>query len=177
MPVLLLCRRSERTQEVQAGGQTAGEEEQRQDQEGGSSQNQTGRLQQQEETLLGRSRFPASRLLLCRAFGVFTSASPLLAQSEEDEPDVDSDFEDGSMNSVSVSEGSNSRSSRSKKKPSKSKPKKKKGELEGRRLLILESNLLGQTDQRGTSLVHPCWSARFGRKPRSPLLLIVASLM
>ena len=48
-------------------------------------------------------------------------------QSEEDEPDVDSDFEDGSMNSVSVSEGSNSRSSRSKKKPSKSKPKKKKG--------------------------------------------------
>ena len=49
------------------------------------------------------------------------------AQSEEDEPDVDSDFEDGSMNSVSVSEGSNSRSSRSKKKPSKSKPKKKKG--------------------------------------------------
>lgn len=49
------------------------------------------------------------------------------AQSEEDEPDVDSDFEDGSMNSVSVSEGSNSRSSRSKKKPSKNKPKKKKG--------------------------------------------------
>lgn len=51
----------------------------------------------------------------------------MCVQSEEDEPDVDSDFEDGSMNSVSVSEGSNSRSSRSKKKPSKSKPKKKKG--------------------------------------------------
>lgn len=40
---------------------------------------------------------------------------------------MDSDFDDGSMNSVSVSEGSNSRSSRSKKKASKSKPKKKKG--------------------------------------------------
>ncbi len=50
-----------------------------------------------------------------------------MLQSEEDEPDVDSDFEEGSMNSVSISEGSNSRSSRSKKKPSKSKPKKKKG--------------------------------------------------
>lgn len=37
--------------------------------------------------------------------------------------DVDSDFDDGSMNSVSVSDSSNSRSSRSKKKP---KPKKKK---------------------------------------------------
>lgn len=48
-------------------------------------------------------------------------------QSEEDEPDVDSEFEDGSLNSVSISEGSNSRSSRSKKKPSKSKPKRKKG--------------------------------------------------
>lgn len=50
-----------------------------------------------------------------------------VAQSEEDEPEVDSDFEDGSMNSVSMSEGSNSRSSRSKKKTLKSKPKKKKG--------------------------------------------------
>lgn len=48
-------------------------------------------------------------------------------QSEEDEPEVDSDFEDGSMNSISMSEGSNSRSSRSKKKIPKSKPKKKKG--------------------------------------------------
>lgn len=67
-----------------------------------------------------------------RAFGVFTSTFPsCFAQSEEDEPDVDSDFEDGSMNSVSVSEGSNSRSSRSKKKPSKSKPKKKKGACAG----------------------------------------------
>lgn len=37
--------------------------------------------------------------------------------------DVDSDFDDGSINSVSVSDSSNSRSSRSKKKP---KPKKKK---------------------------------------------------
>lgn len=50
-----------------------------------------------------------------------------VSKSEEDEPEVDSDFEDGSMNSVSMSEGSNSRSSRSKKKPPKSKPKKKKG--------------------------------------------------
>lgn len=50
-----------------------------------------------------------------------------VTQSEEDEPEVDSDFEDGSMNSVSMSEGSNSRSSRSKKKTPKSKPKKKKG--------------------------------------------------
>lgn len=73
---------------------------------------------------------------------MFTSASPLVAQSEEDEPDVDSDFEDGSMNSVSVSEGSNSRSSRSKKKPSKSKPKKKKGAWKGRHLLILKMDLL-----------------------------------
>lgn len=40
---------------------------------------------------------------------------------------MDSDFEDGSLNSVSISEGSNSRSSRSKKKPTKIKPKKKKG--------------------------------------------------
>lgn len=150
MPVVLLCRRSKRTQEVQAGAQTAGEEKQCQDQEGGSSQNQTGRLQQQEETLLGTTRCPSPTLLSrlwCCAFGVFTSASPVVAQSEEDEPDVDSDFEDGSMNSVSVSEGSNSRSSRSKKKPSKSKPKKKKGASEGRHLLILEMDLLGQTDQ------------------------------
>lgn len=44
---------------------------------------------------------------------------------------MDSDFDDGSMNSVSVSEGSNSRSSRSKKKPAKSKPKKKKGVSSG----------------------------------------------
>lgn len=50
-----------------------------------------------------------------------------VTQSEEDEPEVDSDFDDGSMNSISMSEGSNSRSSRSKKRTPKSKPKKKKG--------------------------------------------------
>lgn len=158
---LSFCRRSQRTQEVQAGAQTAGEEEQRQNQESGSSQNQTGRLQQQAETLLGTTRCPTFLpfftplswlpcLLLCHAFWVFSYVSPLVAQSEEDEPDVDSDFEDGSMNSVSVSEGSNSRSSRSKKKPSKSKPKKKKGASDTQNLLTLlkfveELNLLGQT--------------------------------
>lgn len=42
-------------------------------------------------------------------------------QSDEDEPDVDSDFDDGSF---SVSDGSN-RSSRPKKKPKSSKKKKK----------------------------------------------------
>lgn len=40
---------------------------------------------------------------------------------------MDSEFENGSINSVSISEGSNSRSSRSKKKLSKNKPKRKKG--------------------------------------------------
>ncbi|XP_041868076.1 chromodomain-helicase-DNA-binding protein 4a [Melanotaenia boesemani] len=53
------------------------------------------------------------------------------SSSEEDEPDVESDFENGSINSVSISEGSNSRSSRSKKKTSKSKPKRKKEAEEG----------------------------------------------
>lgn len=47
--------------------------------------------------------------------------SPFLCQSDEDEPDVDSDFDDGSF---SVSDGSN-RSSRPKKKPKSSKKKKK----------------------------------------------------
>lgn len=47
--------------------------------------------------------------------------SLFLCQSDEDEPDVDSDFDDGSF---SVSDGSN-RSSRPKKKPKSSKKKKK----------------------------------------------------
>ncbi|XP_068188512.1 chromodomain-helicase-DNA-binding protein 4a isoform X2 [Antennarius striatus] len=53
------------------------------------------------------------------------------SSSEEDEPDVDSDFEDGSLNSVSVSEGSNSRGSRSRKRASKSKTRKKRDVEEG----------------------------------------------
>lgn len=52
-------------------------------------------------------------------FNVFPSLC--LRQSDEDEPDVDSDFDDGSF---SVSDGSN-RSSRPKKKPKSSKKKKK----------------------------------------------------
>uniref|UniRef100_A0AAQ4R645 Chromodomain helicase DNA binding protein 4a n=1 Tax=Gasterosteus aculeatus aculeatus TaxID=481459 RepID=A0AAQ4R645_GASAC len=52
--------------------------------------------------------------------------SSVRCTSEEDEPEVDSDFEDGSITGFSFSEGYNNRSIRTKKKPSKSNPKKKK---------------------------------------------------
>lgn len=53
----------------------------------------------------------------------------LIFQSEEDDLDVESDFDDASINSYSVSDGSTSRSSRSRKKLKAGKRKKKGGEL------------------------------------------------
>uniref|UniRef100_A0AAQ5XXV8 DNA helicase n=1 Tax=Amphiprion ocellaris TaxID=80972 RepID=A0AAQ5XXV8_AMPOC len=51
LPVCCCCR-AQCPQEVKTCSETTGEEEQRQDKESGSAQNQTGRLQQQEETLI-----------------------------------------------------------------------------------------------------------------------------
>lgn len=53
----------------------------------------------------------------------------VLLQSEEDDLDVESDFDDASINSYSVSDGSTSRSSRSRKKLKAGKRKKKGTEL------------------------------------------------
>lgn len=64
-----------------------------------------------------------------------------LPQSEDDDLDVESDFDDASINSYSVSDGSTSRSSRSRKKLKAGK-KKKKG-IDACCQLELEAQLSG----------------------------------
>lgn len=63
----------------------------------------------------------------CFFFGAWTFSLcfSFFSQSEDDDLDVESDFDDASLNSFSVSDGSTSRSSRSRKKLRTTKKKKK----------------------------------------------------